>query len=522
MRRIWIVVAAVLLMALVIAVWPVSPSYRDGFAQESQRAQARHADAVAAQVDWQTLQEQATQDLQTYIRLNTTNPPGSERAAANWLAGRLVAEGIEATVEEAAPGRFNLVARLPGRDRTAPILLVSHMDVVPADASPWRHDPFGGDLVDGEVWGRGALDDKGPEIMQLYALIALKRAGVRLDHDIILIAVADEEAGGYQGMKALLDRHPEWIQAAFAVLGEPVGRMQVMGANVLVVGAAKKGQVALHVTLEGQGGHASSPAADQALPQLAAGMQRVNQAKQKGTIDPITQEGFGRVGARMGGIQGWLLQHLSWAPVRWLVLPVMSKDAGIAAMLHNTFAWTSLQSGDKFNVIPTRAEAMLDMRIMPGESAATVKQWIQESLALAGAHLDELVMVDSTRSEIRTDAFAMLEAVIGERYPDTVVSPQLLSYGSDARYLRQVGIPSYVVTPATLSRELTDRVHGNDERIPAAGSGKGLATSSHGWWQLQAINSRRRAPGTPAPRPCVRGELLQKKLYCALTFQKNL
>src|SRR5215211_8784494 len=172
--------------------------------------------------DWRSILDEAVLRLQHLLRIDTTNPPGNEAAAADFLAGLLRDEGFEPVMVEGAPGRPSVIARFEGRGERGPLLLQGHTDVVPADASEWSHPPFSGDLADGCVWGRGALDMKGTVIMQLTALILAKRAGLRPAGDIIFCAVPDEEMGGFAGAGFLVEEHPNLVRAEVA-LGEVGG-----------------------------------------------------------------------------------------------------------------------------------------------------------------------------------------------------------------------------------------------------------------------------------------------------------
>ncbi|MGZ9187718.1 MAG: M20/M25/M40 family metallo-hydrolase, partial [Candidatus Binatia bacterium] len=220
-----------------------------------------------AKLDWKALEDEAVAMLSRYVQIDTTNPPGNELKAAAFLKAILDTEGIEARAIESAPGRANLYARLKGNGAKKAILLMHHMDVVPAQAELWREPPFSGAIKDGVIWGRGALDNKGGGVMALMTLLALKRQNIQLKGDLILLGTADEEAGGVLGAGFLLDKHPELFKDVSVVFNEGGGiRVGDDGrARLYSVGVAEKVPLWLKLTAPGTPGHAASPGDNQAV-----------------------------------------------------------------------------------------------------------------------------------------------------------------------------------------------------------------------------------------------------------------
>lgn len=466
MKKIWIL-AVLLLLVLTVALWPTPQRFRYGLATAEHQAAARQAAALAEQVNWKEVHSQAVRDLQEYLAKNSVNPPGGTQEAAAWLVSRLQSEGIDAVMEETSPGRFNVIGTLKGSGALKPILLVHHIDVVSINPSEWEHNPLGGEVIDGEIWGRGAIDDKGPTIMSLAAMIALKRSGIPLDRDYVFIASADEEVGGDLGAKILISRHPEWSQAELALYVDGTWGVDIQGQSVFPVGVAEKASVALRLSYEGQGGHSSFPAPDQPLRQLASAMERLASAGQEVDLSPEAVELFGRLGARMGGVKGWLLQRLSWAPVRWIVMPTILKDHVVAATMRNTVAWSALNGGSRYTQIPDRAEAMMDLHFLPGGTPEETMEWIMNTLNLPGVKVEEVYEFRTpSRTPFQTPPFALTEAVYNQVYPEAVVTPFLNPFQSDARHLRPAGIPTYTLVPAYLPNELIQTAHSKNERIP--------------------------------------------------------
>ncbi|UCE87820.1 MAG: M20/M25/M40 family metallo-hydrolase, partial [Deltaproteobacteria bacterium] len=230
-------------------------------------------------IDWDEVEREATDLLQRYIRIDTTNPPGGEEAGAQLLAEALRGDGVEPRFYDAGDGRISLSARLPGTNGagTKPLILLSHLDVVPAEREYWREDPYSGALKDGVLWGRGALDMKGLGVMQLLVFLLLKRHRARHRRDILLLAVADEEAGSRFGMGWLAERHPELLRADGVICEGAFGFGELLGRRGLVFGVAttEKGPLWLRLTSQGRPGHGSVPHADNGAARLARALTRI-------------------------------------------------------------------------------------------------------------------------------------------------------------------------------------------------------------------------------------------------------
>ncbi|MDE3090281.1 MAG: M20/M25/M40 family metallo-hydrolase, partial [Chloroflexota bacterium] len=223
------------------------------------------------------IRDEATRYLQDLIRIDTTNPPGNETKAAEYLAAVFKREGIEPTILESAPGRGNLVARLKGDGRAAPLLLMVHIDVVPAEADQWTHPPFGGDIADGYLWGRGTLDTKELAAMELMAMLLLKRDTARkpLARDIIFMANADEEAGGRLGAGWMVKEHPDLIRAEYAINAGGGFGLDILGQRFFTCQVAEKGTARFAMRTRGRPGHGSQPHRDNSVLKLADAIQRI-------------------------------------------------------------------------------------------------------------------------------------------------------------------------------------------------------------------------------------------------------
>jgi acetylornithine deacetylase/succinyl-diaminopimelate desuccinylase-like protein len=423
--------------------------------------------AASDTLDWTALGREAVGLLSQYIQVDTTNPPGHELAAARFLEGILTREGIEARVIETAPGRGNVYARLRGDGSRRAVLLLNHLDVVPADRRYWSVDPFAGVVKDGYVWGRGALDMKGTGIVQLMAMVTLKRQGVPLRSDVIFLGTADEEAGGRMGARAILAEHFDLVKGAGVVLNEggnisPRGKIRVFS-----VGISEKTPVRLTLTATGTPGHGSVPRGNSAPNRLVAALQRVLSHKSAVKVLPEVQSYYAALAGPMSSPWGDKLRDLaaSFRDDPGFAAEFAARDPVGYARVRNTISLTMLEGSNKINVIPAQATAELDVRLLPGEDVNAFVQEIQRVVA------DPAVKVESTRpleggsSPAVHPLFDVLRSVARETSPDAIVTPSLLTGASDCKYFRLRSIPCYGFAPFTLTLADFDGFHGNNERL---------------------------------------------------------
>jgi acetylornithine deacetylase/succinyl-diaminopimelate desuccinylase-like protein len=322
-----------------------------------------------------TAQDEVVELLQGLIRFNTSNPTHPERPAAEWVAARLDDVGIDSTIYESETGRASTVARVAGEDPSrTPLLIHGHLDVVPADASEWSVDPFGGELRDGYVWGRGAVDMKDMDAMTLAVIRDWARTGRKPPRDIVLAFVADEEAGGVHGAHWLVDNHPELFADCTEAISEVGGFSVSMGSDLRIypIQTAEKGLGWLRLRAEGRPGHGSMLHDDNAVTRLAAAVSRVGSYEFPITITDSVRRFIEDIAEITG---------LEIDPDN--PQPALSKLGAISRMigatLRNTANPTMLDAGYKANVIPSKAEAIIDTRFLPG----------QEDILLA--KIDELI-----------------------------------------------------------------------------------------------------------------------------------
>ena len=295
------------------------------------------------------------------IRFDTSNPTSNERAAAEWVAAQLADVGLEPTLLESAPGRANVVARWAGADPSLPALLVhGHLDVVPADAADWTVDPFGGEIRDGCLWGRGAVDMKDMDAMTLAVVRDWARQGRRPPRDVVLAFVADEEAGGSFGARWLVDNHPELFEGCTEAISEVGGFSQTIGGRRLyLVEAAEKGMAWLRITARGRAGHGSMVQDDNAVVTLAEAVARVGRHRWPVRLTPAVSE-FLHAAADAIGVP------FDENDVDGLLAKLGTTARAVGATVRHVTNPSMLEAGYKVNVVPQAAYASIDGRFLPG------------------------------------------------------------------------------------------------------------------------------------------------------------
>ncbi len=432
------------------------------------------ASLIAAPVegDWKALGDEATALLSQYLRINTTNPPGNEIAAARWLAAVLRRDGIEARIFEPAPGKANLYARLSGDGSARPLILLNHMDVVLASPEFWTVDPFGGVIKDGYVWGRGALDMKGEAIAQLMAMVILKRARVPLKRDIIFLATADQEIGAGVGAPWIVERQADLVRNAEFFLNEGgLTRANAQGGvEFYAVGTTEKSPFWLNVTARGTAGHGSRPSPDNPVHRLLRVLNRIADWRTPFVVTATVERSFRDLATieRDTTVRRWLAD-IRTALRDSLAVRAITSDLTYNALLRNTISITGLQGSDKTNVIPPVATAAVDVRLLPGQDPAT---FLADIVRVIG---DTAVSVTpqgpswpATESATETEMFRAIAAVARTHQPGAVVTTLMLPGFTDSHYFRRMGIASYGLGPFPLTQSDSRGVHGNDERLSIA------------------------------------------------------
>lgn len=428
-----------------------------------------------ASFDWKAIGDEAVSHLVSLLRIDTTNPPGNERPAADYVAKVLEREHISYTLLESDPGRASVVARLPGSGKKAPLLLNGHLDVVPVERDKWTHDPFGGVESDGFVWGRGAIDMKNMVTMSLMTLVLLKRAGVTLDRDVILAAVADEEAGSQKGSVFLVEQHPELVRAEY-VLNEVGGHTLHLGTGRFYpVQVAEKGICWFELVAEGEPGHGSMPHAHNAVVKLARAIAALGDTRLPMHVTPVVRRFLETIATGAPFPQDKLMPLVLEPRLAGFLLDAIGKKNpgqanSINAMLRNTVSPTILGAGRKVNVIPATARAELDGRLIPGQSVEAFLSEVQDvvgrDLRVNVLHQHEGVTFPSD-----TPLYDAIRRTTERHDPGAVVVPYMIPGFTDSFAYARLGATCYGFSPTKLGPgvDFTKMFHGHDERVPRDG-----------------------------------------------------
>lgn len=408
--------------------------------------------------------------LREYVRIDTTNPPGNELPAARFLQAVLARDGIESRLLEAAPGRANLIARLPApRRRGAPggaVMLMHHMDVVPARVDEWSAPPFAGELREGAVWGRGTLDNKGGGVIALMTLLLAKRLSTPLERDLVFLALADEESGGRYGARFLAEHHRELFSDVEFALNE--GGSIVLGEERAVynVELAQKAPLWLKVTARGRSGHGAAPEADSAVLTLLRGLSRLAQHRFPVLVLPEVQALYAARALSLAEPLRTAYADLRAALARPELRARFLAQPRDAALVQNTLAITQLTGSDKENVIAGEASAVLDLRLLPGQDPAAITREVVQVLAEPAIEVTPILSFAAHASPRETALFAAIEAYAARRDPGALVVANVIAGFTDCNAFRAQGITCYGFLPLRLSPDAFSQVHGKDERMP--------------------------------------------------------
>ena len=437
----------------------------------------------SATLNWEVLIMETKRHLRALLRCDTTNPPGNEVLAAAYIREQLVAEGIEPRLIEPAPGRVSVWARLPGSGIARPLLLVSHTDVVPVERDQWHVDPFGGEERDGFIYGRGAVDMKGMLAMELTLFLLFARqaqvSDQRLDRDLFLLSVADEEVGAKYGMSWIVENAPELVDAEYALnegggMGVDFGKQRVYLCEM-----AQKGSI--HITLRAKGapGHASIPHGDSAIARLARALTRISSAPLPMRIIPTSKRLIELIAATQTQPRRSLLLQVMNPLLSEVVLGLLpDRDTANAlrAMVHSTASPTLLQAGTALNVIPGEATAELDCRIVPGETGETLTAALRKRIRDPKVSVEADSFSPGYEMQI-TPLFTAIQHAIAAQEPGAVVAPYLFPAASDSRFLAPRGVTAYGFVPHRPEPgvpPVQSLAHGHDERVSVANLEFGL------------------------------------------------
>jgi acetylornithine deacetylase/succinyl-diaminopimelate desuccinylase-like protein len=451
--------------------------------------------ARGASPDWPALEDETVRVLQQYLKLDTSNPPGRERIAAEFFAKLFARDGIESKIYESATGRANIVARLSGDGSKPTVVLMHHMDVVPADKRFWKADPFGAEIRDNFVWGRGAIDDKGMGVLSAIAILALAREHAPLAGDVIFLGVADEEAGGALGAGYMVEHHFELFANAGVVLNEG-GYVATDGAGTAryyAVESAQKVPLWLRLTATGSPGHGSLPRADSAPSRLIAALARIEAWATPLRVVPEQQRFYADTAHLESGDKRERLRDLTAALADPAFAAEFTANPRQNAQVRNTISVTVLASGSKTNVIPPEASAELDVRLLPDQDPKAFLAELTQVIADDRIRVDTLLSFPPASSPTDHELFEVLREIAARRHPGAVVSSPLATGFTDCHYFRERGIPCYGFLPFELSDRDASMVHGNDERVSLSN----LKSGARMFYEIVARLAGARLPDLP-------------------------
>jgi acetylornithine deacetylase/succinyl-diaminopimelate desuccinylase-like protein len=426
------------------------------------------------------LAQEAQGWLTDLIKINTSNPPGGEEPAAKYVAAVLQKEGLTPEILEIAPGRSAVVARLRSAamaDPSKALLLVAHLDVVPADKSRWTVDPFGGVVKDGYIYGRGTIDDKGMLAANLAAFIALKRSAARLNRDVIFLATADEETSGDASIRVLALKYWDKFAAGFAI--NEGGNVFMKNGRVQYIGLQVSEKVASNITViaKGAAGHASQPSKDNAVVHLAAAVNNIGNYTAPVRFTSVVRRYFEGLAPLEDDEIGKWMRSLD-TPDRGEHAQRVISDASPLwnAMLRDTIAPTMLNAGSARNVIPGEARANLNVRLLPGDTINTVVSDLEKLVNDPQVRLEVLpnAGLAAPDSSLENDFYATIGRVATREFGGAPTLPFQSTWATDSSQLRLHNVQAYGLVPFPLSDEDLKRMHGDDERIPITSFVKGV------------------------------------------------
>lgn len=416
------------------------------------------------------IHERPAELLQSLIRFDTTNPPGNELACIQYINDLLKEAGIGANIVARTPGRPNLIARLKGAGNAPPLLLYGHVDVVTTEGQKWTHPPFEGKIVDGFVWGRGALDMKGGVAMLLAAFLKAKAENTSLPGDVYFAAVADEEAGDDFGVRYLVDEHPGLFQGIRYALGEFGGfNLSVGGKRFYPIMVAEKQTCWMNATFTGPAGHGSMPCHGGAMAKLGRALLLLDKHPLPVHITPAVRLMVESLARNLGGVSGLVIRQLLNPALTDLILKILGEQGSLfSPLLHNTISPTMLKASDKTNVIPCEVTLGMDGRLVPGGKP---EDMIRELHALLGEDVQfEVFKAEPGPAAPDMGLFDTLGDILHGLDPAGIPLPYVMSGVTDARFLSKLGIQTYGFTPLQLPEgfNFAGTIHAADERVPVA------------------------------------------------------
>jgi acetylornithine deacetylase/succinyl-diaminopimelate desuccinylase-like protein len=425
-------------------------------------AQERYA------VPWDKVENETLDHFQALIRIDTSNPPGNETQAAEYVKGVLEREGIPAKLLALDPKRANLVARIRGNGSKKPLLVMGHTDVVGVHKEKWSVDPFAAVRKDGYIWGRGTIDDKHDVTAGLILMLLLKRYGVKLDRDVILLCEAGEESFDKEGLKHVIEKHWGEIDAEFALAEGGGGSIRDEKVRRVNIATAEKYRWLVQLVAKGRGGHASVPTPESAILKIANAVVKIGAWVPEMRLSDTTRiyfERLGEISPPESAARYWaILDPAKRAEVdRYFT----QNEAGHNSMIRTTLTPTLLKAGFRSNVIPSEAEATIDIRALPDEDMAQFLKRLEEVIGDPSIEIKSLTGAGPDKapaSKMDTEMWAALERTQKRLYPEAILLPMMMTGASDLSPLRAKGVQAYGIGPPKLMKD-TSLAHSDNERI---------------------------------------------------------
>ena len=424
-----------------------------------------------AEPDWNKVEKESVKLFQEFLRIDTSNPPGDVTEAIGWIAQLLKRESISFeifTVPE-DPRRMHILADFPGKKtELKPLLLLNHVDVVPADYSSWSVNPFEAEIIDDIIYARGALDMKCLGMMQIMALILLNREGWIPDRGVKLLAVADEETLGEYGVQWMIEHHwdkldPEWVWDEGGIGSTD----SFPGINAFAVAVAQKKSFWVNVEVKGKSGHGSRPFDNYPNKVLTNSLNKIVNWNSPIEINTVTSEMFNVIGNEIGGFQGFIMKNFDNKLIKALFgSKVASSNPTINAMMRNTISLTQINSGYKTNIIPEFAQATLDIRLLPDTQPDLFINKLQKIVDDENVKfIPKRVPVNNYISNYDTEFYNILSEELKSEMSSAVVFPFMTIGGTDSQFFQTKGVNCYGLIPILVTEDDIHTMHGIDERI---------------------------------------------------------
>lgn len=448
------------LFATVVTLMTLAGTWYPARAQDPLEA---HLKSIA----WDAYQDEAVKLFQEYLRIDTSNPPGNELKTAEFFHQLFDQAGIANTVYEYAPGRANIYAVLKGDGTLRPLILLNHMDVVRADPPNWKVPPFSGEILDGEIYGRGALDMKDEGMLQAMIMLIAAREHLPLKRDLIFLATADEEVND-TGSAWVVEKHPELVKGAEYLITEGGSNLIYSGRGTIYgIGVAEKAPYWIRMTATGRGGHGSIPIADSAPNRLARAMARVVNWHTPIRLLPSVEEFFHEIAKTEKEPRASQFLRIRESLKDPAFVKTITADEDFNYMLRDTVSLTVMKGSQQTNVIPDTASCELDVRLLPGRDPKVFLEQLRQMVADPSIKLDPISRYRAPNSSSTgTAVYHIIRKVVHAYNPQALITPSLGSGYTESQMYRPLGISAYGFIPIEITPEQEATQHAANERVP--------------------------------------------------------